>query len=88
MKVIVDMITALLLQAVASGSKVHIWSRLQGPWNSVVHPSTDGPSRLKKQGVPHANKNSTPITTLLFFFMEVIMLLAGTNLLLSIFQNM
>jgi hypothetical protein len=50
-------------------------------WNSAgIFPFTGGPCGLKIQEAPYINKDSTPITILLFFFMEVIQLMvAETN---------
>jgi hypothetical protein len=62
----------------ASGSQVHIRSRLQDTWNSGgVHPFTGGPSGLRIQEVPHVNKDYTPIIVFLLFYMEVIQLLVA-----------
>jgi hypothetical protein len=45
-----------------------------------VHPFIGGPSGMRIQEVPRVNKNSTPITIFLPFFMEEIQLLvAETN---------
>jgi hypothetical protein len=67
--------------AVESRRQVHIWSRPQNSWNSGgVHPFTGSPSELRIQEPPHVNKDSTPVTVFLLFFMEAIeLLVAETN---------
>jgi hypothetical protein len=79
--------------AAASGSQVHNWPRPQDTWNSGgVHPFTWHPSRVRIQEAPHVNKDSTPITIFLLFFMEVIQLLVAetnkySNQYLDTFEN-
>jgi len=52
----------------ASGSKVHIWSRLHHPLNSGnAHPFTGSPSGLRIQEAFYVNKDSTSTTIFLFF---------------------
>jgi hypothetical protein len=59
-----------------SESQVHIWSRLQHPWNSGgVPPFTGGPSGLRIEEALVMNRDATPITVFLLFFIKVIQLL-------------
>jgi len=85
--VTVDMMKTLLLQTVTV-MQVRVkfvfgrdHNTFQHTWNSGgIHPFTGCPSGLRIQEAPHVNKDSTPITAFLLFFMEVSQLLvAETN---------
>jgi len=55
----------------ASGRQVHVWSRSQDTWNSdSVYHFTGVPRGLRIHKEPHVNKDSTPVTIFLLFFME------------------
>jgi hypothetical protein len=64
----------VLLQVEPSSQLV----KVTGTWNSGgVHPFSGSTSGLRTQEVPHVNKDSTPITVFLCFFMKMIQLLVA-----------
>jgi hypothetical protein len=59
-----------------SGSQHKIWSRSQHPWNSGgVHSFNETLSGVRIEEAPHANKDSSVITILFLFLMDVIQML-------------